>query len=92
MVKDIYGSGFETNPRAKLAYQKLSELDLFSITFKTFSKFVHKHQAMLYPAFTLQVNLIKYIMGASFWKRQAANRAIISRGKYRQITDIIKAR
>jgi Ca2+-binding EF-hand superfamily protein len=31
MVKDIYGVRFETNPRAKLAYSKLKELDLFSI-------------------------------------------------------------
>jgi hypothetical protein len=90
MVKDIYGVRFETNPRAKLAYSKLKELDLFSISFRTFSNFVHKHQAMLYPAFTLQLNLIKYIMGKKFWAKQAANRVKLSRGQYRSVIDIIE--
>ena len=89
MVKDIYGVDFATNPRAKLAFQKLAELELFSISFHTFLIFVRKHQAMLYPAFTLQLNMMKYIMGTKFWKRQAVNRVIISRGQYRNITDII---
>jgi hypothetical protein len=45
---------------------------------------------MLYPAFTLQLNLIKYIMGKKFWAKQAANRVKLSRGQYRSIIDIIE--
>jgi hypothetical protein len=89
MIKDIYGDQFDTNPRAKLAYKKLLDLDLVSISFRTFSIFVHKHQAMLYPAFTLQVNLINYIMGKKFWEKQSANRVVLSRGRYRSVIDII---
>lgn len=89
MVKDIYGVDFEKNPRAKLAYQKLAELDLQAIDFQTFSRFIRKHHAILYPSFVLQVNLVKYILGKKFWKKQAANRVIISRGMYRNILDII---
>jgi Ca2+-binding EF-hand superfamily protein len=36
MIKDIYGEQYESNSRAKLAYQKLAELELFSISFRTF--------------------------------------------------------
>eukprot|EP00603_Paraphysomonas_imperforata_P005039 CAMPEP_0114429238 /NCGR_PEP_ID=MMETSP0103-20121206/9370_1 /TAXON_ID=37642 ORGANISM="Paraphysomonas imperforata, Strain PA2" /NCGR_SAMPLE_ID=MMETSP0103 /ASSEMBLY_ACC=CAM_ASM_000201 /LENGTH=424 /DNA_ID=CAMNT_0001598543 /DNA_START=235 /DNA_END=1509 /DNA_ORIENTATION=- len=89
MVKDIYGAEFEHNVHAKRAYHKLAELEVSKIDFKTFSAFTHKHQAMLYPAFALQMNLKKYIMGNAFWHRQAQHRLEISRGQYRTITDLI---
>ena len=88
MLKDMYGANFDTKPRAKLAYAKLAELDT-SINFQTFSRFVRKHQAMLYPAYALQDKLMQYIMGKKFWKKQAANRVLLSRGVYRSILDII---
>lgn len=89
MIKDIYGEEFEHNVFAKRAYQKLSEIDLDRIDFKAFAAFSHKHRAMLYPAFALQMNLKKYIMGTKFWHRQAINRLKLSNGQYRTVTDII---
>ena len=89
MVKDIYGEEFEHNVFAKRAYHKLAELELSTIDFPTFVEFSHKHKAMLYPAFALQMSLKKYIMGHSFWHRQAINRLKMSNGSYRTVTAII---
>jgi hypothetical protein len=89
MVKDIYGEEFEHNVFAKRAYQKLAELEISKIDFPTFVEFSHKHKAMLYPAFSLQMSLKKYIMGNSFWHKQAINRLKLSNGKYRTVTDLI---
>jgi hypothetical protein len=89
MIKDIYGEEFEHNVFAKRAHHKLAELELSKIDFPAFLAFTHKHKAMLYPAFSLQLNLKKYIMGSAFWHRQAINRLKISNGKYRSVTDII---
>jgi hypothetical protein len=44
---------------------------------------------MLYPAFALQMSLKKYIMGVSFWQRQAQHRLRISNGEYKTVTDLI---
>ena len=82
MVKDIYGEEYEHNVHARRACQKLTELDISTIDFPTFSAFVQKHKAILYPAYTLQLNLKKYVMGLKFWHRQAQNRLRISRGMY----------
>ena len=89
MVKDIYGEEFERNPHAQRAYHKLAQLDVSNIDFKVFLDFTKKHKAMLYPAFALQMSLKKYIMGNSFWHRQALNRLRMSNGKYMTVTDII---
>lgn len=89
MVKDIYGAEFEHNVHAKRAYHKLAELEISKIDFKAFAAFAHKHPAMLYPAFALQMNLKKYIMGNAFWHRQAQHRLQISQGQYRTVTDLI---
>lgn len=89
MVKDIYGEEFEHSVHAKRAYAKLAELDISVIDFPTFSAFSNKHKAMLYPAFALQMNLKKYIMGESFWRRQAQNRLKISGGQYKRVVEII---
>ena len=89
MVKDIYGEEFEHNVHARRAYHKLAELEVSKIDFPTFLEFTHKHQAMLYPAFALQMSLKKYIMGVSFWQRQAQHRLRISNGEYKTVTDLI---
>ena len=90
MVKDIYGEEFEHNAYAKRACHKLAELDMSKIDFETFHAFSQKHKAMLYPAFALQVSLKKYIMGNSFWRKQARNRLRISGGKYKPVVEIIE--
>lgn len=89
MVKDIYGAEFEHNVHAKRAYHKLAELELSKIDFQTFLKFTHKHQAMLYPAFALQMSLKKYIISTSFWHRQAQHRLKLSGGEYQTVTELI---
>ena len=88
MLRDIYGKDYERNPRAKKVQQKLQELDMTRIDFPVFKDFIQKHPAMLHPAFTLQHHLKKRIMGAAFWKRQAATRAKIGGRKYVSIEDI----
>jgi hypothetical protein len=86
----MYGDNFQRNPRAKKAYDKLTFMYKNTIDFHAFSVFAKKHPVMLYPAFTLQSTLKKYIIGNSFWKKQAANRLQLSDGKYRNVMDIIK--
>lgn len=89
MIKDIYGEEFEHSVHAKRAYNKLAELELSHINFETFLEFTQKHKSMLYPAFALQLNLKKYVMGESFWHRQAVNRLKMSGGKYKTVTALL---
>ena len=89
MVKDVYGKQFERNPRAKSVYQKLSELKTPHMTFRGFQAFARTHKAMLYPAYSFQLNLKKYIMGKSFWKKQAKNRIKMCKGTYKSIDEIL---
>lgn len=90
MIKDIYGEEFEHNAFAKKAHQKLAQLDTSTIDFQTFHNFSINHKAMLYPAFALQLGLRKYIMGNSFWHKQAVNRLKMSGGKYKSVIEIIE--
>mmetsp|Transcript_479 Transcript_479/g.1123 ORF Transcript_479/g.1123 Transcript_479/m.1123 type:complete len:343 (-) Transcript_479:904-1932(-) len=89
MLKDIYGEDFDRSPRARKVHQKLDDLGMTEIDFPAFRDFTHKHKAMLYPAFALQLSLKKYIMGKAFWKQQAKNREKICGGKYKTIQAII---
>ena len=89
MVKDIYGDQFERNPRARKVYQKISELDCSEMKFQEFQAFTRTHKAMLYPAFAFQLSLKKYIMGVSFWDKQAKLRLKMCNGSYRSIEEIL---
>ena len=89
MLRDIYGEEFERSSRAKRVYQKLTELEIAEINIAVFTEFTNKHKAMLYPAYGLQLNLKRYIMGVSFWKKQSAVRLAIGKGKFMAIRDII---
>lgn len=89
MIKDIYGIEFDRNARAKLAFQKLGELETLSLNFPAFSAFVRKHKAILYPAYSLQLSIKKYFIGKSFWKRQALKRLELSGGQYRSVFEIL---
>lgn len=89
MVKDMYGEDLEHNFHAKLALQKLHELDVNCLEFPAFFDFVRAHKAMLYPAYSLQLNVKKYFLGKSFWKRQARNRRLMSNGQYKSVVDIL---
>lgn len=89
MLKDIYGEEFDRSPRARKVHQKLDDLGMAVMDFPVFRDFTHKHKAMLYPAFALQLTLKKYIMGKAFWKRQAQNREKLCRGEYKTIQAIL---
>uniref|UniRef100_A0A7S1CAR3 EF-hand domain-containing protein n=1 Tax=Bicosoecida sp. CB-2014 TaxID=1486930 RepID=A0A7S1CAR3_9STRA len=84
IVKEVYGSSFRTSAYAKKIMEKVAQIGhASSLDVKTaaqidkgmFARFTQKHPAMLFPAFRLQQELQKRVMGVAFWKRAAKKRA-----------------
>jgi hypothetical protein len=59
MLKDVYGKSYQSNGNAKRVFSKIEELKTVDglIDIDTFRKFTSKQQALLYPAFEVQVAL-----------------------------------
>eukprot|EP00943_MAST-04B_sp_MAST-4B-sp1_P002237 g2237.t1 len=81
MLKELYGkSKYKKNPKAQNVYKKiLSQFTNESsgaceITFIDFRNFCIKYPAMLYPAFTVQLNFQNAILGRSYWEAEAKKR------------------
>lgn len=78
IVVEIYGTGDRTSYMAKqliLEINKLSGMDMISINKEQFCKFVHYHPSMLLPAFTMQHELQKRVLGRRYWMKAAKARA-----------------
>jgi len=54
-----------------------------------FRDFVRKYPALLFPAFNLQGELQKMIMGPDFWKYFSDRRMALSNGKYIEIGEFM---
>lgn len=61
--------------------------DLLNI--EAFRQFVKTHQALLFPAFQMQLALQRRILGQRFWARNANKRLKFSNGKYISIGNFI---
>jgi hypothetical protein len=54
-----------------------------------FRLFVKTHQALLFPAFQMQLALRRKILGVRFWERNAQKRIKFSNGKYISVGNFI---
>ena len=66
MLRDIYGEQFERNANAKSILRKVDSLGDTEINIDQFKEFTRQHQALLFPAFTMQFKLQKEILGKTF--------------------------
>lgn len=55
-----------------------------------FYEFCRYHQAMLFPAFQLQLRLQELIMGTSFWRKCTNRRVELSKGTYVTMGDLME--
>lgn len=61
--------------------------ELFTI--EQYRLFVRTHQALLFPAFQMQLALQRKILGVRFWERNAERRLKFSNGKYISVGNFI---
>jgi hypothetical protein len=85
MLQDIYGkkeskSNFNAISVTKEIKAIESNGELLSL--KQFGVFAKTHQALLFPAFQMQMALRRRCLGVKFWEKQAKKRMHFSDGKY----------
>ena len=64
-----------------------AELQAFADNMETFNvkrfhEYIKTHQAMLFPAFQMQLALQRRFLGVSYWESNADKRIQLSKGKY----------
>jgi hypothetical protein len=70
MLTDVYGSAFKNNVHAKIILNRLDDLAgnrCDGVDVDSFRAFCVKHQALLYPAFEIQREIQRRILGEEFW-------------------------
>jgi len=86
MLTDLFGKHeVKTNQHAKvMAAELLDHAKNFRdpFTIDTFRAFVKTHQALLFPAFQMQLALQRKFLGTAFWEKNADRRMEICNGKY----------
>eukprot|EP01032_Pedospumella_encystans_P023367 gene23367-26451_t len=93
MLTDIFGKHeMKTNQHAKaMAAELLDHAENFRdpFTIDTFRVFIKTHQALLFPAFKMQLALQRKFLGTAFWEANADRRMEICNGKYISVGDFI---
>jgi len=93
MLTDIFGKHeMKTNQHAKaMAAELLDHAENFKdpFTIDTFRVFIRTHQALLFPAFKMQLALQRKFLGTAFWEANADRRMEICNGKYISVGDFI---
>ena len=93
MLREVYGSSADTNMHAIRIKSALDEkAENSTLTVGEFTTFTNKHPALLFPAFQLQMDIRKHVVGESFWSRASASRIELSNGSYISINQLLKAR
>jgi Ca2+-binding EF-hand superfamily protein len=90
MLKDIYGSEFSSNIHAMSIIKKIEGLGSSPIDIDKFREFSRKHQALMFPAFVMQHNLQKNIIGVNFWEALGQKRVELGHGNYIPIEEFMK--
>jgi hypothetical protein len=65
-------------------------LGWIDIDIDTFQRFVEKHQALLYPAFEIQMKFRDAICGREFWDSLIAKRVELFNNRYIPLQDILR--
>ena len=88
----MYGRKYDNNVQAQTIRKQIKgKYDDGEINVDNFTQFVRTHPAILFPAFELQTNIQKHILGGEFWRAQAETRLHLSNGEYVSINQILKA-
>ena len=91
MLKEIYGKHFEKNPRARQIEHELMKIDKArDLNIEAFQMFVKTHHNLLFPAFQLQQQMQKHIMGPGFWRKASNRRIQLSKGQYITMAELME--
>eukprot|EP01035_Chromulina_nebulosa_P022337 gene22337-28925_t len=83
MMREVYGRAAATSPYAKGVSNELRLIESNGdLDVDTFALFSRNHKAMLFPAFLVQSQLQKKILGLRFWNQHANRRIEITKGKF----------
>jgi hypothetical protein len=90
MMRDLFGSTFESNPRAQSLMSYLLPLDYkgrpvktATVTLAEFGSVAQRNEMILYIPFRLQTTLRTRVMGERWWMRKSEDRVRLTRdGKF----------
>jgi len=82
---------YKDSAHARKILEKVKSREEENFTVDTFSDFVQRHPALLFPAFLLQTTIQKLVVGQDFWEECAMTRINLSNGQYVTINQILKA-
>lgn len=92
MLKEVYGKDQKDSQQARNVMTQLQKYGKGEeeIDKEAFSEFVRRNPALLYPAFQLQQQLQKKVMGLGFWEDLAQARVNISDGVNMSVAALIQ--
>ncbi|ETI45963.1 hypothetical protein F441_09534 [Phytophthora nicotianae CJ01A1] len=81
-VREVWGSAWETSPNAQKIVEKLDTIMENTannrLTANLFQEFAVRHPMLLFPAFELQMEIQRKVLGKRFWSRAAEKRGSIN--------------
>ncbi|KAL4157772.1 hypothetical protein PRNP1_003557 [Phytophthora ramorum] len=81
-VREIWGSAWETNPNAHKIVEKLDIIMAGTpnnrLSPSLFQEFAARHPMLLFPAFELQMEIQRKVLGKRFWSRATEKRGSIN--------------
>ncbi|KAL3656864.1 hypothetical protein V7S43_018207 [Phytophthora oleae] len=81
-VREVWGSGWETSPNAIKIVEKLDNIMANTpnnrLSANLFQEFAVRHPMLLFPAFELQMEIQRKILGKRFWSRATEKRGSLN--------------
>ncbi|KAG2868033.1 hypothetical protein PC119_g2970 [Phytophthora cactorum] len=81
-VREVWGSSWETSPNAHKIVEKLDTIMENTVSNRLsanlFQEFAVRHPMLLFPAFELQMEIQRKVLGKRFWSRAAEKRGSIN--------------
>ncbi|KAF4046266.1 EF hand [Phytophthora infestans] len=81
-VREVWGSSWETSPNAHKIVEKLDAIMENTannrLSANLFQEFAVRHPMLLFPAFELQMEIQRKVLGKRFWSRAAEKRGSIN--------------
>jgi hypothetical protein len=81
-VREVWGSAWETSPSAQKIVEKLDTIMAGTpnnrLSTNLFQEFAVRHPMLLFPAFELQMEIQRKVLGKRFWSRATAKRGSIN--------------
>lgn len=91
MLKEVYGKAAKTSLQAQSVFNRIVQISggtagAEQIGKEQFTEFVRVNPALLYPAFQLQTQLQKSVLGTQFWSSLSNSRVQVEKGSYMTVT------